>query len=110
MKDAPRYDRNINISREIEDFIKKLLVKDPSKRLGGTKSGFNSVVNHPWFRHYDWINLERKTFKNVPFIPDVEDDSDVSNFCEVPEAEIESVMVSEEVEEDRIFDAILDQD
>ena len=36
------------MSKEAEDFISKLLEKNPSKRLG-TKGGLVEVLSHPWF-------------------------------------------------------------
>ena len=109
VKDQPKFGKQ-GVSRDAEDFIRKLLSKDPSKRLGGTKSGFNVVLNHAWFRNYDWHNLERMTYKDVPYVPLVEDATDVSNFCEVRDEEVAEVMICEDVEEDRIFDAVLDQE
>ena len=38
------------ISPEVSDFILKLLVKDPEKRLGGGGSGAEDVKRHPFFR------------------------------------------------------------
>jgi serine/threonine protein kinase len=37
----------ISLSNECKDFIRNLLIKDPSKRLG-SKGGMNQVMNHPW--------------------------------------------------------------
>ena len=36
------------MSKAAKDFIEKLLIKDPKKRLG-TKGDLKSVLAHPWF-------------------------------------------------------------
>ena len=44
------------------DFLNRLIVNDPRKRLG-----FNNVdelKNHPWFDGYDWEKLEKKEIKS----------------------------------------------
>lgn len=37
------------------DFMKKLLVVNPEKRLG--RSDFNEIKNHPWFKNVNWNDL-----------------------------------------------------
>jgi serine/threonine protein kinase len=41
-----------DLSEAAEDLIKKLLVKDPSKRLG--VSNFEELGNHPFFEGFDF--------------------------------------------------------
>ncbi len=44
------------------DFINKLIINEPSRRLG-----FNSVEelkNHPWFDGFDWEKFEKKEMKS----------------------------------------------
>jgi serum/glucocorticoid-regulated kinase 2 len=36
------------MSKEAEDFISKLLEKNPSKRLG-SNGGIVEILSHPWF-------------------------------------------------------------
>jgi len=40
------------LSDEAKDIIKKLLVKDPHKRLGA--NGSEEIKGHPWFSKVDW--------------------------------------------------------
>ncbi|XP_071450098.1 ribosomal protein S6 kinase alpha-5-like [Hetaerina americana] len=69
------------ISPEVADFIKKLLIKDPRKRLGGGKSDAEELKQHPFFKGMDWKKLARKELP-APFVPHITDELDVSNFSE----------------------------
>ena len=40
------------LSPDAEDLLRKLLIKDPHKRLG-TKKDLEEVITHPWFRDID---------------------------------------------------------
>ena len=59
---------NINIPNEAKDLITKILVKDPSKRLGAGESGteydITHLKNHPYFKGIDWNNLHNITPPN----------------------------------------------
>ena len=59
---------NINIPNEAKDLITKILVKDPSKRLGagelGTEYDIAHLKNHPYFKGIDWNNLHNITPPN----------------------------------------------
>jgi ribosomal protein S6 kinase alpha-5 len=39
-----------DLSPEVSDFISKLLVKDPRKRLGGGEEDAEELKRHPFFR------------------------------------------------------------
>ena len=53
-------------SPEFADFINKLLIKTPEKRLG--YKGISELKFHPWLRYYDWkLTYLRK--EKAPFIP-----------------------------------------
>jgi serine/threonine kinase 32 len=41
------------------DFINKLLIRKPEKRLGSDGPG--SVKNHPWLVNYNWDSLHNMT-------------------------------------------------
>jgi serine/threonine protein kinase len=45
----PRY-----ISPQFMDLVLKLLIPNPSKRLGGGELGVEEVKAHPWFAEIDW--------------------------------------------------------
>jgi serine/threonine protein kinase len=55
-----------NWSKEIVDFINKLLKKNPENRLG--IKGISEIKFHPWLRYYDWKLTYLKREK-APFIP-----------------------------------------
>jgi len=45
-----------NVTKECKDLLKKLLHKNPSKRLGAVK-GASEIKNHPWFRSVNWKDV-----------------------------------------------------
>ncbi|CAD7083225.1 unnamed protein product [Hermetia illucens] len=69
------------LGSEVKDFISKLLVKDPKKRLGGSKADASQIKSHPFFRKVDWTKLSRKQIP-APFKPKIESELDTSNFSD----------------------------
>ncbi|XP_046676934.1 ribosomal protein S6 kinase alpha-5-like isoform X2 [Homalodisca vitripennis] len=69
------------LSSEVSDFISKLLVKDPRKRLGGGEDDAEELKRHPFFRKINWDDLARKAIP-APFVPKITNELDVSNFSE----------------------------
>ena len=70
------------LTGDVKDFILKLLVKDPRKRLGGDPSDAEAVKNHKFFvPSLNWDDLLRKNIP-APFIPRISAAMDVSNFSE----------------------------
>ena len=55
------------------DFINKLLMRKPKKRLG--YNGTKEVKNHPWFKKFNWKELYMGKL-NSPFVPKNEDNYD----------------------------------
>jgi len=53
-----------NYSKDCIDFLNKLIISDPKKRIGF--KDINELKNHSWFIGYDWNNLEKKKLKS-PF-------------------------------------------
>ena len=51
---------------EVCDFINKLIIINPEKRLGN--KGINEIKSHPWLKYFDWKSLYLKKI-NSPFIP-----------------------------------------
>jgi len=47
------------MSVEAKDIIVKLLIKDPTKRLG-TKGETEEIKMHPWFASINWNDLVNK--------------------------------------------------
>ena len=67
--------KEMEASPECIDLILKLLVLDPKKRLGA--NSIDEIKNHPWFKDIDWEHLDQMP---APFIPEIKDDFDTSNF------------------------------
>ena len=81
IKSSPvKFPKKINLSDDAKDLIKKLLEKDPKKRLG-YQNGIEEIKNHPFFASIDFNLIEKKEIP-APFTPDLENDTDVSNFDE----------------------------
>ena len=61
------YEENISISENAKDLIKKILVKEPSKRLGAGESktdlDLEHLKKHPFFKGIKWKNIINQ---NVP--------------------------------------------
>lgn len=58
------------MSKNCKDFIEKLLIKDPKKRLG-SKKDVKDVLAHPWFFDIDQKKLVNKQITPT-FIPKFE--------------------------------------
>lgn len=56
------------LGRDAADFISKLLVKDPRKRLGGGEEDAKELKRHSFFKDIDWDKLARKEIP-APFVP-----------------------------------------
>jgi serine/threonine protein kinase len=63
------------MSAAAKDLISKLLVIDPTKRLG-TNSAYE-IKNHPFFKDVDWHKVREST---PPVIPVITEDTDTSQF------------------------------
>ena len=79
---AKIYDEDIpeNWSKESVDFINKLLLRKPNKRLG-YKNGINELKKHIWFKDIDWEKLEKKEVE-APFLPDKNSENFDKEYCE----------------------------
>jgi serine/threonine protein kinase len=75
-----KFPENPVTSPEAKDIIKKLLIKDPAKRLG-TVGDINDLKNHPWFKGFDWAALLAKKMR-PPFTPKVSGEDWINNFDE----------------------------
>ncbi|XP_076066239.1 ribosomal protein S6 kinase alpha-5-like isoform X2 [Oratosquilla oratoria] len=69
------------LSPEVSDFISKLLVKDPRQRLGGGPGDAEELKRHAFFKNLNWDDLAKKKIP-APFVPQINDELDVSNFSE----------------------------
>ena len=71
------------------DFIKKLLVKDDSQRLGSLAGGLADITGHPWFDGLSKRQIQRQQAK-APWVPDLKDTFDVQHFDDWSELEDKS--------------------
>ena len=66
------------VSDDAEDLIRKLLIRQPTQRLGYEK-GAVEVMHHPFFQGVDWDALYKKQVV-PPFVPVVTGREDLRNF------------------------------
>lgn len=66
-------------SKNTKDFVLKLLVKQPVKRLGS--NGANEVKSHSFFESINWHDLLGKKVR-APFKPNICNELDTTNFAE----------------------------
>ncbi|KAA8587207.1 hypothetical protein FQN60_001043 [Etheostoma spectabile] len=64
-----------------QDLLKKLLVKDPHKRLGSGPRGSEDIKAHTFFKGLNWADLAQKKVPS-PFKPELKSELDVGNFAE----------------------------
>ncbi|GBM41080.1 Ribosomal protein S6 kinase alpha-5 [Araneus ventricosus] len=69
-----------HLSSEVKDFIKRLLVKDPRKRLGGGLTDSEELKQHRFFKNLNWKDVAERKNKG-PIIPVIVDELDTSNFA-----------------------------
>ena len=67
-----------NWTKESVDFINKLLIREPEKRLG--YRNIKELKEHPWIKYYPW-NLIKDKKLPAPFIPENKDNFD-KRYCE----------------------------
>lgn len=68
-----------SISEQSTLMVKRLLERDPVKRLGMKTSPYGNIREHPFFDKIDWTRLESRQIE-PPFKPKVKSVYDVSNF------------------------------
>jgi len=77
-----------NIEKEAKSIIKHLLDADVTQRYGCLKNGVKDILDHRWFKGFDWKSL---LFMNqeAPYIPKLKSNSDTSNFSNYPDSDSE---------------------
>uniref|UniRef100_A0A8D1QGQ1 Protein kinase N2 n=1 Tax=Sus scrofa TaxID=9823 RepID=A0A8D1QGQ1_PIG len=113
VNDEVRYPRFL--STEAISIMRRLLRRNPERRLGAGEKDAEDVKKHPFFRLIDWSALMDKKVK-PPFVPTVRGREDVSNFDDefTSEAPILTppreprILSEEEQEMFRDFDYIAD--
>ena len=56
------------VSKEAAELLKKLLEKNPNKRLGGCGRDADEIKQHPYFKDVDWNKVYEKKNKPPDFI------------------------------------------
>uniref|UniRef100_G3Q6L6 protein kinase C n=1 Tax=Gasterosteus aculeatus aculeatus TaxID=481459 RepID=G3Q6L6_GASAC len=79
VNDEVRYPRFL--STEAIGIMRRLLRRNPERRLGSGEKDAEEVKKQPFFRHVDWEALLQKKVP-PPFIPSIVGKEDVSNFDE----------------------------
>eukprot|EP00658_Telonema_sp_P-2_P012155 TRINITY_DN1462_c0_g1_i3.p1 TRINITY_DN1462_c0_g1~~TRINITY_DN1462_c0_g1_i3.p1 ORF type:complete len:403 (+),score=69.90 TRINITY_DN1462_c0_g1_i3:66-1274(+) len=69
-----------------KDMIRRLLISDPSARIGCLLRGAEDVKRHKFFRGVDWERLHTESLP-VPFVPTLKDPWDCDLFEQYPEDE-----------------------
>ncbi|KAM3968551.1 ribosomal protein S6 kinase alpha-4 [Aphomia sociella] len=70
-----------DVSPEVQDFIRKLLVKDPRRRLGGGEEDAGELKRHSFFQNLDWEAVARREII-APFVPQLSHAADTCNFAD----------------------------
>lgn len=79
LSDEPLYP--IHMPRDSVDILRKLLTREPDKRLGCGPSDALEIMKHPFFADINWDDVYHKRVKPA-FVPTLRDPTDTSNFDE----------------------------
>ena len=58
------------LEQELADLVGRLLVFNPSRRLGTLSGGAASIKDHAWFAGFDWAAFARREMP-APYTPRV---------------------------------------
>ena len=78
VRDDVNFRHGVKLSDEGKDLIKKLLCKNPNKRLGNQADSLE-VLSHPWFSDLNWSMLQDKKIP-PPIKPKCEGEDWMKNF------------------------------
>lgn len=79
LSDEPLYP--IHMPRDSVDILRKLLTREPDKRLGCGPSDALEIMKHPFFADINWDDIYNKRVRPL-FVPALRDETDISNFDE----------------------------
>lgn len=81
-----------NVEKDAKSIIKHLLDADITKRYGCLKDGVKDILDHRWFKDFDWKSL---LFMNqeAPYIPKIKNNMDTSNFSQYPDSDSEVTVI-----------------
>eukprot|EP00128_Syssomonas_multiformis_P018769 Colp12_sorted_trinity150504_noHs@36098 len=77
LKEEIKYPKHL--SKEAVSLLSQMLIKDPTKRLGGGKRDALDIMEHVFFADVNWDDMLKRKLP-PPFKPQIKDDTDVSNF------------------------------
>ena len=79
--------------------LKRLLTKDPYRRLGSPKLGGHMAIrNHPFFKDTDWFDTYLRKVKpplQSYIANNIKSDNDLTNFDNLPDAKEEITMTED---------------
>eukprot|EP00549_Striatella_unipunctata_P008332 CAMPEP_0118682716 /NCGR_PEP_ID=MMETSP0800-20121206/5632_1 /TAXON_ID=210618 ORGANISM="Striatella unipunctata, Strain CCMP2910" /NCGR_SAMPLE_ID=MMETSP0800 /ASSEMBLY_ACC=CAM_ASM_000638 /LENGTH=474 /DNA_ID=CAMNT_0006579121 /DNA_START=60 /DNA_END=1484 /DNA_ORIENTATION=- len=67
------------MSSEVKELISRILIINPSERLGSFARGAQDIKDHHWFNNLDFKKLLKRELRG-PWIPKIKNALDVSNF------------------------------
>ncbi|KAK8882546.1 RAC-gamma serine/threonine-protein kinase [Tritrichomonas musculus] len=70
---------NSDVSANGKDLMRKLLIKDPAKRLGSGEDDYKEIQSHPWFDSFPWEQLLEGDLP-MDYVPDINEKNLGSNF------------------------------
>lgn len=74
----PKLDQTF-LSEAARDLLSKLLIKDPSQRLGNSYGGVQALKDHPWFESTNWSQIYHKMV-TPPYKPQLDSRTDTRHF------------------------------
>jgi serine/threonine protein kinase len=81
-----------NVEKDAKSIIKHLLDADVTKRYGCLKDGVKDIIDHRWFKGFDWKSLLFMTLE-APYVPKVKSNTDTSNFSQYPDSDSEVIPI-----------------
>jgi len=80
------------IEKEAKSLIKHLLTADVTKRYGCLKNGVKDIIDHKWYKGFDWRALLFMSLE-PPYVPKVKNNVDTSNFSQYPDSDSEVIAI-----------------
>ena len=59
----------INIPKEAKDLIQKILIKDPTQRIGYNSKDYSEIKSHPFFKGINFDTLSEEPIPLNKFVP-----------------------------------------
>lgn len=63
---------------DARDLIRRLIIRNPTSRLGNLSNGISDIQNHQFFQSIDWRMLRNKEIK-APWLPEIKEGSAVDD-------------------------------